>query len=131
MKKLVLVCALFIAGSLAAVAGPIVTISIEFGKKATDCGGWGICHVTVDNASLLGTFQINDNTNQLILQVSKEAVAGKENYVSGNLVRFDEDIVLPSDVTKALGVKTGIVIKAGSFPVVKTKSGYQISFPLN
>lgn len=130
MKKLFFVFTLIIATSFAAVAGPIVTLTVQIGKKSEACAGFAFCGISVSAGSRLASAQIDDNSNTLLLNISREAASGKENYLSGNYVKFEEAVVLPADVIKALGRKSGITINVGTYSVVKTAAGYQIAIPL-
>lgn len=130
MKKLIFGAMIFIATTLESFAGPIVSVHIEIGRKSQGCDRFGICKATVDAGWKLSTMQLNEQENTLQIAVAKEMTVGKEEYFKGNTVTFEEAVVLPPDVLKALGTKNKVAIEAGTYALTKTRSGYQINVPL-
>ena len=74
--------------------------------------------------------QINDETNTLQIFISKEMIAGKEEYFKGNTVTFEEAVLLSAEIQKALGAKSRLGIEKGSYTLLKVRGGYQINVPL-
>src|SRR6218665_546937 len=130
MKKLIFAAMLFAATSLESFAGPIVSIHFQIGRKSIGCEKFGLCDPGIDVSWKLSTMQINEQENVLQITIAKEMTKGKEEYFKGNTVTFEETVVLPSDVLKALGAKTKIAIETGTYALVKTRNGYQINVPL-
>ena len=130
MKKIIFAVAIFVATTLESFAGPIVSIHFEIGRKSIGCEKFGLCNPGVDVSWKLSTMQINEQENILQVTIAKEMTKGKDEYFKGNTVTFEESVVLPSDVLKALGAKTKITIETGTYALIKTRSGYQINVPL-
>jgi hypothetical protein len=128
MKKLI-IAAVVVLMSAQAFAGPIITIKIEIGKKSLGCDKFGWCSGTV-GVMAKSTIQI-DEKNTLLINLDKESAIGKEDYLTGSYVTFDEAFTLSSDILRALGSKTIITVKQGKYPLTKTSLGYLISIPLN
>lgn len=131
MRKLLLVAIVTLATTLQSFAGPIITIRIEIGKKSEDCARFGICHTSVEGSWRASSMQVDENANVLLVNINKELTQGKEAYFVGQSVNFEEAYMLPADVLQALGRKSGITIKPGSYLLQKTRTGYTISIPLS
>ncbi|MCW3071161.1 MAG: hypothetical protein JWO44_1051 [Bacteroidetes bacterium] len=131
MKKLIIAAVVLVIMTVKAVAGPVVTIHFEIGRNSLQCAKFGICNAGVDVEWKLSTMQINDQTNELQITISKEMIAGKEEYFKGNTVTFEEAVVLSAEIQKALGSKVRISIETGTYKLIKTRSGFQINIPLN
>lgn len=130
MKKLIIAVGIVLMAGVKTFAGPVVTIHFEIGRKSLGCEKFGICNPGIDVNWKLSTMQINDETHTLQVFIAKEMISGKEEYFKGNTVAFDEKVVLSSDIQKALGSKTGIIIEKGTYTLLKVKGGFQINIPL-
>ena len=128
MKKLFIAAIVLVSMSLQAVAGPIVTIKIHLGKRSMDCANFGWCGGTVgvDFESSNSTIQLNDKTNELIWEISFDAMKGKESFIRNNQIKIEEDANVEADILKAMRTTKQLVIKAGTYPVEKTPYGYKI-----
>ena len=130
MKKLIIAVAMVLAVSVKAFAGPVVTVHFEIGRKSLNCDKFGICNPGIDVNWKLSTMQINDETHTLQVVIAKEMITGKEEYFNGNTVTFEEAVVLPADIQKALGATGRIGIEKGTYTLSRVKGGFQINVPL-
>ncbi len=131
MKKLIIAAVILLATTAQSFAGPIVSIHFEIGRKSIGCSKFGICDAGVDVSWKLSSMQIDENSKTLIINFHKELTAGKEEYFQGQKITFEESVILPSDVVKALGYNKNITIKANTYKLQKTRTGYQIIVPIN
>jgi len=136
MKKIIIAALIIIGTTAKTFAGPIVTIHFEIGRQSQGCTKFGICNwgVSVARNSTSdsnGSVQIIENTNSLLITLTKEAVSGKEEFLKGNTVTFEEQVVVPSNILKGLEAKDKITILPGTYKLARTNSGYQINIPLN
>ncbi|MDF2435833.1 MAG: hypothetical protein K0Q95_209 [Bacteroidota bacterium] len=129
MKKFLVAAIVLVAMSFQAVAGPIVTIKFEVGRKSLGCTKFGICNIGLDVNYKISTVQINDQTGDLELAFTKEAIVGKEDFFTGTTVTFEEAFTMSPEVQKALGSRSAVTIGIGTYKLVKTRSGYQITIP--
>ena len=130
MKKLIIAAVILIACTAQTFAGPIVTIRIEIGRLSLGCDRFGLCNITVDQVSRTASMQVDENTNSLLLNIAKEVTVGKEEYFKGQVVSFEEPVVLSASLLKALGVRNFNTIAVGTYKLTSTRLGYQISIPL-
>ncbi|MCW3104733.1 MAG: hypothetical protein JWO09_3173 [Bacteroidetes bacterium] len=134
MKKLIIAAVVLVVMTVKAVAGPVVTFHCEIGRKSLDCSKFGFCDwgINVDfKAASNATVQLIENANSLKIDLTKDAIIGKEEFFKGNTVVFEEDFVVPVNIQKALGAKSTITIKAGTYKLIKTQTGFQINISLN
>jgi hypothetical protein len=127
MKKLFIAAFMMLTVAAQVVAGPIITISMEFGKRP-DCTGRGICKITI-GGSLRTTLQINDNTGNLLLTVPKSSLtpANAEQF-SGDAFEVGVDYVVPVEVCESLGIES-FTIRRGNYQISESNGIYTVSFP--
>lgn len=130
MKKLIIAVAVVLAMSVKAFAGPVVTVHFEIGRQSQGCNKFGICDPGIDISWKLSTMQIDENAHTLQIVIMKEMITGKEDYFKGNTVTFEEAVLLPADVQKALGATGKVEIEKGTYALTKIKGGFQINVPL-
>jgi hypothetical protein len=130
MKKLIIAAVLLITTTAHMLAGPIVNIHFEFGRKSLGCQNFGICNGGIDVTWKYTTVQVNEETQTLQISLTKEAVVGKEEYFKGNTITFEEAYTLPADIQKALGLRSTTTIEVGTYKLIKTTKGVQISIPI-
>jgi hypothetical protein len=110
-------------------------IILDIGRKKKDCRGFGVCEISIEieaRSNLNGNGVTGTATNeggQLILKVMPEVVSLKaynEYFSSGKFVVEDEYVMSP-EVSKALGLKEGYVIKPGNYNVKQSKDYLTLS----
>jgi hypothetical protein len=129
MKKFLVAAVVLVAMSFQAVAGPIITIRLEIGRQSLGCTRFGICNAGVDVDFKTSTMQINDQTGELEIAFTKEAIIGKEDYFTGTTVTFEEAFTLSPELQKALASRSVVKIGIGTYKLIKTRTGYQINIP--
>jgi hypothetical protein len=130
MKKLIIAAVLLMMTTVQSFAGPIVTLSVEFGHKNAnqDCIERGICHVTVGWSKNI-TATVNDNTGNLeftFLKTSMSKEVFDTQFING-IFEVPISYDLPNDVCQKLGVDK-FTIKTGKYKIVETKTQYTIVF---
>ncbi len=130
MKKLILAFAILIATTAQTFAGPIISVSLEFGHKDVNkvCIERGICTFSV-GVSRNMTATINDNTGNLELTIIKSASQNsiyQAQFING-IFEVPVAYSLPADVCAKLGVDR-FTVKSGKYKVVETKTQYTIVF---
>lgn len=128
MKKLIIAAFILLATTAETFAGPIITLSIEFGR-GPDCTGRGLCKITVGGTMKSITANINDNSGNLelvIMKSSNSASVYESQFING-VFEVPVAYTLSSDVCSKLGVDK-FTIKTGKYQIVETRSQYKIIF---
>ncbi|MGZ7136102.1 MAG: hypothetical protein ACXVHY_09510 [Methanobacterium sp.] len=111
-----------------------MSIWVQIGRVSQECSGFSICHWGAGVRSMEqpsgSTLQIDENANSLIINISKESIIGKEQYFTGKTVNFEEAVIMPYELQKAIGSIDKITIGTGAYKLNVTKTGYQIVIPL-
>jgi hypothetical protein len=111
--------------------GPTIGIKIIFGKKKLDCLKFGICDVivTIDLGSLFGNnltavedrvgygYASATEASRFIVRFVKDYMTQEtksEFFVDGKFI-VGEDYVLPPEVCRRLGLRSGYTIKEGVY----------------
>jgi hypothetical protein len=125
MKKLIIAAFILLVTTAHTFAGPIVTISVEFGH-GPDCIEKGICKISVGvSKGIMAT--INDNTGNLELSIVKSSLkAGiyESQFING-IFQVPVAYSLPADVCAKLGIDK-YTVRVGKYKVVETKTGFTI-----
>jgi hypothetical protein len=113
--------------------GIIINIEITFGGKEPDCSGRGICRFDIDiTTGIVGTVDYDALESTMSLSFSKSAVethqADKLQYLTGKEFELPKDVILPAEMNKKLGAAKGLVLKAGSYPIVLKNGVYTVVF---
>jgi hypothetical protein len=126
MKKIIIASMLLIAGIAQSFAGPIITVSVEFGRKP-DCTGRGICRVTV-GGSWKNTLQIDNNTGNLLMVVQKSSLtaANLDQFANG-VFEVGADYLLPAELCEKLETES-FTIRRGNYTVTETSGQYTVLF---
>ncbi|MCX6296964.1 MAG: hypothetical protein NTX97_13060 [Bacteroidetes bacterium] len=130
MKKLILAFAILLATTAQTFAGPIITLSVEFGHRDASglCIERGLCKITI-GVSRNMTATINDNTGNLELTIIKSVSQNsvyQAQFING-IFEVPVAYSLPADVCAKLGVDR-FTVKSGKYKVVETKTQYTIVF---
>ncbi len=97
---------------------PKISISLTFGRAKKNCGGWGICKITLGKLTAARTVQAElSRTNDGKLELRLLEKASEE----GSTLFVDEDIPLSADIAKQLGVKNA-TIQRGEYAFSASKS---------
>ena len=130
MKKLFIAAVILMATTVQMVAGPIVSINFQIGRKSLDCAKFGICNAGVDVTWKLSSMQYDETNHILLVNVHKEFISGKEEFFTGQTVLFEEAVTLSPEIQKALGSRVQLTIPVGKHKLTKTRSGFQIQIAL-
>lgn len=128
MKKLIIATFILLATTAQTFAGPIITLSVEFGR-GEDCTGRGICKITVGGSMKSSTGNLNDNTGNLEVTIFKSTnLAGvyETQFING-VFEVPVAYSLSTEVCNKLGV-ANFTIKAGKYKVEETRGQYKIIF---
>jgi hypothetical protein len=128
--KRFLMLSIFCILSLQSIAGPIITLTIELGRRSKGCTGLSICKFKLELEDRLSSATLQASTKELIMNIKSEALIGHENAIQNGYFIMEEDYVVPDDVAKALGESPKIVLKTGKYLARKTTTGYTIRFPI-
>ena len=97
---------------------PKISISIHFGRAKKNCGGWGICKITLGKLSAARTVQAElGRTEDGKLELRMLERASDE----GPTLFVDEDIPLSANIAKQLGVRSA-TIQRGEYAFSASKS---------
>ncbi len=97
---------------------PKISISLTFGRAKKNCGGWGICKITVGKLSAARTVQAElSRTEDGKLELRLLERASEE----GPTLFVDEDVPLSAEIAKQLGVKNA-TIQRGEYAFSASKS---------
>ena len=97
---------------------PKISISLTFGRAKKNCGGWGICKITVGKLSAVRTVQAElSRTDDGKLELRLLEKAAEE----GPTLFVDQDIPLSADIAKQLGVRNA-TIQRGEYAFSASKS---------
>ena len=97
---------------------PKISISLTFGRAKKNCGGWGICKITLGKLSAARTVQAElSRTEDGKLELRLLERASEE----GPTLFVDEDVPLSADIAKQLGVKNA-TIQRGEYAFSASKS---------
>jgi hypothetical protein len=131
MKKLFIVAIMI--GSMAAnsIAGVAVGIRIEFGHRSEtkDCVEKGFCKLTFSVERSGITADINDNTGNLEINISKTAISKDvlEYQFEAGIFEVPVAYTLSPELCSKLGIDR-FTVKQGKYKVVETTTGYLITF---
>jgi hypothetical protein len=121
MKKLIIAAVILVSMSVQAIAGPIVTLSLEFGHKDANgfCVERGLCKVTIGVSRSMSA-NINDNTGNLDISILKSAISSEitEYQFANGIFEMPLDYTLSSEVCNKLGVEK-FTVKAGKYTVTE------------
>jgi hypothetical protein len=85
---------------------PKISISIFFGRAKKNCGGWGICKITLGKLTAARTVQAElSRTADGKLELRMLEKASEE----GPTLFVDEDIPLSADIARQLGLKSATI----------------------
>ena len=97
---------------------PKISISLTFGRAKKNCGGWGICKITLGKLTAARTVPAELSRTEdgklelrLLQKVSEE----------GPTFFVDEDVPLSADIAKQLGLKNA-TIQRGEYAFSASKS---------
>jgi hypothetical protein len=127
MKKLIIAAVILLATTAQSFAGPIITLTVEFGH-GPNCEGRGICKITVTGSRSV-TANINDNTGNLEISFAKSVMQKgiyETQFINGTF-EVPESYELSEDVCSKLGIEK-FTVKKGKYKVIETKSEYSIVF---
>ncbi len=97
---------------------PKISISLTFGRAKKNCGGWGICKITVGKLSAARTVQAElSRTEDGKLELRLLEKASEE----GPTLFVDEDVPLSADIAKQLGVRNA-TIQRGEYAFSSSRS---------
>ncbi len=112
-----------------AVAIPRVKVSISFEiARRRDCTGFGICNftvgVTIDKVnSCSGALYVDETArNMFVLEVDKAkgiSTAAYDKYFKAGSFLMEDEVPVPGDVLKALGVSGSKTLLAGKHKVIE------------
>jgi hypothetical protein len=130
MKKLIIAAVILLATTAQSFAGPIITLSIEFGHLDENkvCIERGLCRITVGGSRAI-TANTNDNTGNLEMNFSKKGTQKgifETQFING-IFEVPASYELPADVCAKLGIEK-FTVKKGKYKVIETKSQYSIVF---
>ncbi|MCE3278430.1 MAG: hypothetical protein K0S44_621 [Bacteroidetes bacterium] len=129
MKKFILAAVVLVGMSVQAFAGPIITISIEFGHKDINkvCIERGLCDIRVGGSRSM-TASINDNTGTLDISINKTSLSREiaEYQFSNGIFEVPVDYILTSEVCSQLGIDK-FTVKAGKYAVTEKNGIIMIS----
>ncbi|RZJ36007.1 MAG: hypothetical protein EOO51_02925 [Flavobacterium sp.] len=100
---------------------PSQKIHIEFGRKSKNCEGFGICVCTIDITieELIALFHARKTSDgRLQIMMSPESYNANKARFSGNYLQVDEDFVVDSNTSRALGFGSDYRIKTGKYTIV-------------
>lgn len=97
---------------------PKISISLTFGRAKKNCGGWGICKITLGKLTAARTVPAELSRTEdgklelrLLERVSEE----------GPTLFVDEDVALSAEIARQLGVKNA-TIQRGEYAFSASKS---------
>ncbi len=97
---------------------PKISISLTFGRAKKNCGGWGICKITLGKISAARTVPAElSRTEDGKLELKLLERAAEEEAT----LFVDEDVPLSADIAKKLGVKNA-TIQRGEYAFSASKS---------
>lgn len=100
---------------------------ISFGRNSMGCKGFGIC------TTLLITFNectlsTGDDGKTFVLEVpAVKAGSYPEQFAQKNFI-MEEDYTFPSEIQRSMNLAKPILIKAGSYKMEKSSTGFTIYF---
>lgn len=97
-----------------------ITIDIKVGRHSRNCRGFGICSIIISTERAAGTTQAIGSIEHGTLNL----MFASELPEQGDVMMIDEDIVLDSATSRALGSR-GVIVKKGAYPVWRDASGAQ------
>lgn len=110
--------------SFADEVGPIITVTVELGRRKKDCHGLGICKIYVEwgesdakvSGSAVGKAWIDGG--RLHMELSKNSIEPGtfDTYFSSGIFKMEEELTLSDEVVSALGVNS-FTIKAGNYTI--------------
>jgi len=127
MKKLIIAAVMLISMSTQMLAGPIITLSVEFGH-GPDCTGRGFCKITIGGSRNM-TATVNDNTGNLEFTIIKSATQTglyEAQFING-IFEVPVAYSLSQEVCSKLGIDK-FTVKAGKYKVEETRGQYKIVF---
>ena len=103
-----------------------INVTVYLGRKKKNCTGFGICEVSVewgfkpapgnDPRVAAGTASIENGRLQIAFNRSSIESNTFQTYFGENMIKMEEDFVLPAEVIAALGVNS-YTIKAGTYTI--------------
>ncbi len=106
--------------------GPKITLTIELGRKSKGCKRIGICDISLDGIenksgptsknTATGTAWIEDGRLKMEFDRSSMTDATYQTHFGSGKFQLEEDFVLPSNVSAALGVRS-YTIKTGVYTI--------------
>ncbi len=103
------------------IAGPIIVISIEIGRKSRNCRGIGICNIGIGLKNKKGMYEGTNENGNFVLIFSQKGMSKIQEHFKGNEIILEEDYVLSENITKKLGLKKGYVLKIGTYSISSKK----------
>lgn len=135
MKKLLLLAIAFLPVGIVT-AGTITTKT--YAKSSSGCSGNGICTVTTTSSNMqehvTTTWTFEPEQRLLTMLISsehfKEIPSYLQNILDDGQFIMDSPFAFPQDISTELGSDGVLTIPAGSYPVNRTGSGYQVNFSI-
>lgn len=114
--------------------GPIITITVEFGRRKKGCKGLGICDVTVDwgdpepmvGPSGSGKAWMENGKLHMELNRSSIEPGTFSTYFGSGVFTLEEEFTLSEGVASALGI-AGYTVKAGNYTVTSESGSSTLS----
>lgn len=97
-----------------------ITIDVKVGRQSRDCRGFGICSIIISTERSTGTTQAIGSIEHGTLNLMFTSDLPEQ----GDVMMIDEDIVLDSATSRALGSR-GVVVKKGAYQVQRDSRGVQ------
>ncbi len=105
-------------------------VYFHFGNIRKDCRGLGICDIhdspIREKSESFGTI---DNTGSAVqLSIAYPPSEEVKQQIVNNSFTMEENLTLPSDIQRQLGLPDNFNIKAGKYPVVQSRDQLIITF---
>lgn len=116
---------------------PKISFSFEIARRR-DCLGFGICNwtatITVDRInSCSGTVYLDEaNKNVFVFEIDKAkgiSASAYEKYLKSGIFLMEDEVPVPGDVLKALGISGNKTLPAGSHKVTERDGLLYITIP--
>jgi len=103
-----------------------VSINIEYGK-GENCRGRGICGMSIDiyRRSTISAFDDGDGNIEIVFSEFAYKQSSSTQFIGG-IFLMEENYTLDDSLSNALGSHIPIILKSGSYPVIKAADGYHV-----
>lgn len=117
--------------------GPIITITVEFGRRKKGCKGLGICDITIDwgdpepLVAPSGTGKAWMENGKLRMELNRNSLDSGtfSTYFGSGAFKMEEEFTLSAEAAAALGVSS-YTIKAGTYTVSSESGSNTLSLSL-